>query len=66
MPEKIGYKKIQLLRELLKEEMVKEFSGSFTMEHWRLLEMRVQTVLMVGSMDDVSDSVREFQKKQNI
>jgi hypothetical protein len=64
MPTNITYKQIQNLRELLMEEMRKEFGGAISLEHYKLLEMRLQTLLMIDSDDfsGIRSAIREYKK----
>lgn len=47
MAREIQYKEIRELRELLLDEMQNEFSV-ITIEHYQLIEMRIQNILLAG------------------
>lgn len=50
----LNYKKIKLLREILIEEMKEEVGMShITIDHMRLVEDRIQTLIMANVIDDV-------------
>lgn len=54
------YKKIQEMRGLLFEEMKQQFGPILNIEHLKLLEMRLQTAIMAGLMDQ---DIRKEKKK---
>jgi hypothetical protein len=46
------YKKIQEMRGIIFEEMKEVFGDRLTVEHWKLVEIRVQTAIMAGLFDN--------------
>lgn len=54
MAKEYNYKQIQKMREALLEE-TKESFGLLNVEHHKLVEMRVQTAIMAGLIDNDID-----------
>jgi len=52
MAKEFTYKKIQEIRDLQIEEIKKQLPLGMTAEILRLVEMRVQTLIMAGLFDD--------------
>lgn len=59
----INAQKINKLRKVLAEEAVVEF-GILNVEHWRLVEMRLQTLLMVGLEEGDIKDVEDNKKRK--
>lgn len=60
---KLSYKKIRKLRQILTDELGAT-SPALTVEHLKLVELRVQTALLAGLDDDeVSKEEEEFKSQ---
>ena len=60
----LKYNHLQKLRELMIEE-VKELTANMTVEHYQLVEMRLQTLLLVDDIDLV-DIAKKIKDKKNV
>lgn len=60
----LKYKDLQRLRELMIEE-VKEFTPFISVEFYRLVEMRLQTLLMTDNID-VTEIIKNIKDKKNV
>ncbi len=59
----LKYKQIQLMRDLLIDELRPTFT-SITVEHLKLVEMRLQTILMAGVTDtDIKGESKFFKQR---
>lgn len=58
MAKEYNYKQIQKMREALFQEMKDSF-GVLTIEHFKLLEMRIQTAIMAGLIDQDIDKEKK-------
>jgi len=56
--------KINRLREILAKEAEVEF-GFLTVEHWKLVEMRLQTLIMVNLGEEDIQEVNESRKQKS-
>jgi hypothetical protein len=56
--------KINRLREILAKEAEVEF-GFLTVEHWKLVEMRLQTLIMVNLGEEDIQEVNESRNKNH-
>ena len=52
MAKQYTYKKIQAMRDSMIEEMKASLPAGITIEHLKLVEMRIQTAIMAGLFDD--------------
>lgn len=59
MAKSYNYKKIQEMRHALKEELIETGIAILTVEHYKLIEMRIQTAIMADLIDsDIKSEVK--------
>lgn len=64
MPTNFTYTKLRKLRQTLYEELLTQFP-TLTLEHYRLLEMRIQTAIMAGLLEmDTDEAAKEWKGKK--